>query len=147
MKNGDVQCAQLGLFLGAITLLVVGMVLFGPIQASCANPIAQTGPVERPEAPYARAVKGTQYALELKGEKGTEEYKYQKEYKYRSESPPKFDSPNLPNNGIAAKAKQDLDVLHGHDDEHHSKHPVCLQWAERFDIVKGVTEKWCVEGH
>jgi hypothetical protein len=142
---------RLGVFLGAITLLVAGMMLFGPTQASRANPIAQTRPVEvRPEAPYAWAVKGTQYALELKlkgeSEKGAEEYKYRKGTE-GSESPHNFDKPNVPNNGIAAGAKKDLDVLPGHDGEHHSKHPICWHWEERFDIDKGVTERRCVDEH
>ena len=53
---------RLGIFLAAIAFLVVGTVLFGAAHASLSNPIAQTPVGVRPEAPYACAVKGTQYA-------------------------------------------------------------------------------------
>ena len=81
---------RLGIFLAAIAFLVVVTVLFGPAQASLSNPIAQTPVGVRPEAPYACAVKGTQYALELKREKqkGTEEYKHGSEPQHNFDRPP-----------------------------------------------------------
>ena len=130
---------RLGIFLAAIAFLVVVTVLFGPAQASLSNPIAQTPVGVRPEAPYACAVKGTQYALELKREKqkGTEEYKHGSEPQHNFDRPP-----NLPNNGIAAEAKKDMyaPAKPGHEHPH-----FCTKWEERFDIDKGVMERRCLE--
>ena len=73
---------RLTLFLAA--LLVVGTVLCGPAQASLTNSIAQTPVGVRPEAPYAWAVKGTQYARNKKE---------QIEYKHGVRTAAQFRSP------------------------------------------------------